>query len=102
MLQCVAVCCASRQFPLVQDDARCSMLQCGAECRIMLQGVAVCCSALRKSSVPSCAGSCVLQYVAVRCSMSQYVAVCCSMMQRVAESCSVLRKSSVPRCAGMR
>jgi len=95
----VAVWCSVAQhadvwWSVLWPTWRCSVMQCGAVRRRVLQWVAVCCSALQ------CAAVCcrVLQCVAVYCSALQCVAVCCSAMQCVAVRCSALQCGAV-RCS---
>jgi len=67
----------------------CSVLQCVAVCSSVFQCVAVCCNVRLSPAARSCCS--VLQCVAVCCSMLQCVAVCSSVLQCVAVCCSVLQ-----------
>ena len=90
VLQCVAVCCGVLQcIRAVRRCPACTCAVCVVEesiwCYLLLQCVAVRCSAL--------------QCVAVRCIVLQCVTVCCSVLQCVAVCCSVLQFTrAIRRC----
>ena len=103
-LQCVAFCCShmvvtlDHKRPFVRrsigrghhrEKVYCTVLQCVAVRRSMLQYDAVCCSVLQCVAVPK-EGVYPHECVAVCCSMLYFVVVCCSVLQCVAVCCSVL------------
>jgi len=98
---CIYKSSGSQMCP-VYSRVWCSVLQCVAVCRCVLQAVAVWCSALQRvanvhmrelqHSDMLCVKSSVLQCVAVCCSVFRCVAVCRSVLQCVAVCCSVLQR----------